>query len=182
MITHYIRFDKDGYPLLCEHEAYNFRECLNKERLSKEEIESQLRENTIELAKSKEQLKYFSDLTSFIEDRNRWLEHTLDYIEKKDKISMIFIVNGEDYEEHADPNEYLSDVRDRALKKSHNTGRPFREWQIRDARGYMLPPDIKIRSLRFDKSDQSCDRLFLSLKIGYGASSFSFSRAEMEMM
>jgi hypothetical protein len=97
---------------------------------------------------------------------------------------MIFIVNGEDCIEYADPNEYLSDVRDRALKKTHNTGRSFREWQIRDAKGYLLPPDIKIRSLRFDKNDiSSQDRLFLSLKIGYGASSsFSFSRAEMEMM
>lgn len=181
-IHHCIHFDESNYPILCE-ENDDF-ECINKERLSSEEIKKQICELSTELEKAQEQLKYFSDITSFIEDRKRWLEYTLDHIEKKDKIAMIFIINGDDCEEYADPNEYLDEVRDRALKKTHNTGRPFREWQIRDARGYMLPPDMKIRSLCFDKNDNSNsqDRLFLSLKIGYGASSFSFSRAELEIM
>lgn len=81
-----------------------------------------------------------------------------------EKITIIFIVNGEDVPVNADVHAPLADARNKALADSHNTGRPPEEWEVRDERGVRLQPDQKVKAFSFP--DRA--RLFLTLQIGVG--------------
>jgi hypothetical protein len=82
----------------------------------------------------------------------------------KSATRLIFIVNGEDVPVFVGETERMETGRDKALAKSHNTGRPATEWEIRDERGVMLPSEPKIGSFGF----MDGTRLFLTLKVGVG--------------
>ena len=82
----------------------------------------------------------------------------------ENKIRIVFIINGENVPVDANMHSPLHVARDRALTQSHNTGRPLHEWEIRDEKGTLLPPDAKIESFNFPNNV----RLFLSLKVGAG--------------
>lgn len=81
-----------------------------------------------------------------------------------DKLTLVFVVGGEDVPVQVNPNEPLHAARNKALAQSDNTGRPPDEWEIRDARGGMLDPDAKIGALGL----ASGARILLSLKVGAG--------------
>lgn len=83
---------------------------------------------------------------------------------KKKTIQLCFIINGEDVLVHVGREESLAVGREKALAKSHNTGRPAPEWEIRDERGVLLPGEPKAET--FDFKDGQ--RLFLTLKVGFG--------------
>jgi hypothetical protein len=78
--------------------------------------------------------------------------------------SIVFIVNGQDVPLEVNPHEPLHAARNQALAKSHNTGRPPDEWEIRDERGNLLDPGARIESFNFG----SGVRLFLTLRVGAG--------------
>jgi hypothetical protein len=80
------------------------------------------------------------------------------------KITIVFIVNGEDVAVEANLNAPLQTARNKALELSHNTGRPPEEWEIRDERGQMLDSAAKISSFEFTDGI----RLFLTLRVGAG--------------
>lgn len=82
----------------------------------------------------------------------------------KNKITLIFIVNGVDVSIDANINEPLKVARNKALTDSNNTGRPMDEWEIHNVEGQPLDPDKKIEEL--DLKDGT--RLFLNLKVGAG--------------
>jgi len=77
---------------------------------------------------------------------------------------ILFIANGEDIWVDIPATEPLGAVRDQALTKSRNTGRPPEEWTIRNERGESLDPAAKVESFGFP----SRVRLFLSLQVGFG--------------
>lgn len=83
------------------------------------------------------------------------------------KVTIIFIVNGQDVEIDANVHTPLSAARDQALSKSNNTGRPPEEWEVRTEAGVLLDASLKIESFGFT----SGVRLFLTLKVGAGGSS-----------
>lgn len=82
----------------------------------------------------------------------------------KNKITLIFIVNGVDVPVEANIHEPLKVARDKALKDSNNTGRPVDEWEVHNEEGQALDPLKKVEALGL--SDGS--RLFLNLKVGAG--------------
>ena len=82
----------------------------------------------------------------------------------KEKLTIVFIVNGEDVPVEASVHAPLLAARNKALADSHNTGRPPEEWEIRDERGELLPPDRKVEAFNF--ADRV--RLFLTLRVGAG--------------
>ena len=84
--------------------------------------------------------------------------------EKRNKITLVFIVMGVDVPVEANINEPLKVARDKALHQSNNTGRPVDEWQITNAEGHELSPDTKIEKLGL--SDGT--RLFLTLGVAAG--------------
>lgn len=82
----------------------------------------------------------------------------------KNKITLIFIVNGVDVRVEENVNEPLKVARNHALEDSNNTGRPFDEWEIHNDAGQALDPNKKIEQ----SSLTDGTRLFLNLKVGAG--------------
>jgi hypothetical protein len=84
------------------------------------------------------------------------------------KITLIFIINGEDFRVETSVEARLIIAVERALVESGNIGRRDpREWEVRDSSGVLLEVDRTIRELGL-KDDA---RLFLSLKVGAGGCS-----------
>lgn len=82
----------------------------------------------------------------------------------RNKITLIFIVNGVDVSIDANIHEPLKVARNKALTDSNNTGRPMDEWEVHNVEGQPLDPDKKIEELGL--ADGA--RLFLNLKVGAG--------------
>lgn len=82
----------------------------------------------------------------------------------KNKLTLIFIVNGVDVLVEANIHEPLKVARNKALKDSNNTGRPEDEWEVHNDEGSALDPDKKIEELGLIDGA----RLFLNLKVGAG--------------
>lgn len=81
-------------------------------------------------------------------------------------MKLTIIVNGEDVDIRAGKSEDLSTVVDKALTKSHNTGRPAEDWDVRSSVGTYLDTARTIEDYRFKEGE----RLFLSLRVGAGGS------------
>ena len=84
---------------------------------------------------------------------------------KKDqKVSLIFIINGQDYSIEANVHAPLIEAVHRALAESDNTGRPPDEWEVRDVSGVLLENNRTPKDLGLNEGA----RLFLSLRVGAG--------------
>jgi len=81
-----------------------------------------------------------------------------------DRKVIVFIVDGEDVPVFVEAQDRLCDVRNKALANSHHTGRPYDDWETRDERGVLLPPNDKVEAFNFPNRV----RLFLTLKVGVG--------------
>jgi len=77
--------------------------------------------------------------------------------------TFIFIVHGEDTPVDVRLTEPISAARKMAIAISHNTVRRPEEWAIRDEAGALIDPDTPACTFT-----ESCPRLFLSLKVGFG--------------
>ncbi len=91
---------------------------------------------------------------------------TPDEQKHKNKIQLIFIINGANFPLEANVNAPLKEAVEQALQGSGNTGRPLSEWQVRDAGGVLLEVNRKIKDFGFVDGT----RLFLSLAVGAGGS------------
>ena len=80
------------------------------------------------------------------------------------KITIVFVVNGEDVLVETNVHPPLREAVSRALEQSRNTGRPVDDWEVRDANGVLLDIGRKIEDFRFP----SGARLFISLRVGAG--------------
>lgn len=84
------------------------------------------------------------------------------------KITLIFIINGENFPVETNVDAPLIQAVERALVQSGNTGRRDpREWEVRDSSGALLEVDRTIKDLGLKDGA----RLFLSLKVGAGGTS-----------
>lgn len=83
---------------------------------------------------------------------------------KKQKIHLIFIINGKDFPVEISVEAPLLAAVSDALKESGNTGRPVDDWEVRDAKGVLLETGRTIEDLRLHNGA----RLFLSLRVGAG--------------
>lgn len=83
---------------------------------------------------------------------------------KKNKIKIVFVVNGVDAPVEANVHEPLKAARNKALEDSKNTGRPVDEWQVHTEDGVLLEADKKIEELGLKDGV----RLLLSLTVGAG--------------
>jgi hypothetical protein len=81
------------------------------------------------------------------------------------KIILVFIINGQDFP-FADVNikAPLKVAVHKVLTDTGNTGRPFEEWEVRDASGALIDSSRTPQDLRMANGS----RLFLSLKVGAG--------------
>ena len=84
----------------------------------------------------------------------------------KNKIDLIFIINGANFPLDANLNAPLEAAVEQALSGSGNTSRPASEWQVRDANGVLLETQRKLKDFGFTDGT----RLFLSLAVGAGGS------------
>jgi Protein of Unknown function (DUF2604) len=82
----------------------------------------------------------------------------------KQKITLIFIINGENFSVDANVNAPLKEAVARALAESHNTGRPPEEWEVRDSSGVLLEINRSPKDLGLKDNA----RLFLSVRVGAG--------------
>jgi hypothetical protein len=80
------------------------------------------------------------------------------------KITLAFIINGENFAVKTNVEAPLREAVSRALSESRNTGRPPNEWEVRDASGVLLETNRKISDLGLKDGT----RLFLSLRVGAG--------------
>ena len=80
------------------------------------------------------------------------------------KITLIFIINGENFSVETNVNAPLMSAVQRALAESHNTGRDPSEWEVRDANGVLL----EVHRTPKDLGLANNARLFLSLRVGAG--------------
>lgn len=85
----------------------------------------------------------------------------------KNKVELIFIINGANFPLEVSVNATLGDAVAEALSKSGNTSRPASEWQVRDANGVLLETQRILKDFNFKEHT----RLFLSLAVGAGGSS-----------
>ena len=84
------------------------------------------------------------------------------------KITLVFIINGENFPVEADIDALLIVAVEKALIISGNTGRRDpREWEVRDSSGVLLEVDRTIKELGLKDGA----RLFLSLRVGAGGGS-----------
>lgn len=88
----------------------------------------------------------------------------LEVAEKDQKVTLVFIINGQDYPIEANVHAPLMEAVQRALAKSGNTGRPPDEWEVRDASGVLLEKNRTPKDLGLLEGV----RLFLSLRVGAG--------------
>ena len=82
------------------------------------------------------------------------------------QIDLNFIINGETFPVETNIEAPLSSAVEKALSKSHNTGRPISEWEVRDASGALLDISQQVKDLGLKDGA----RLFLSLRVGAGGS------------
>lgn len=86
------------------------------------------------------------------------------------KLTLIFIINGEEFSVETNQNASLVSAVEKALSVSGNTGRRDpQEWELRDSSGVLLNMQQKPRDL----SLQSGAKLFLSLGVGAGGGRLS---------
>ncbi len=84
------------------------------------------------------------------------------------KITLVFIINGENFPVEATVDVLLIVAVEKALARSGNTGRRDpREWEVRDSSGVLLEVDRTIKELGLKDGA----RLFLSLRVGAGGCS-----------
>jgi len=81
-----------------------------------------------------------------------------------DKITIVFVVNGQEQPEEVNLHEPLGAARNKALADSNNTGRPVDEWGIYKEDGTELDPSKKVETFNFP----SGVHLTLTLKVGAG--------------
>jgi hypothetical protein len=84
--------------------------------------------------------------------------------DREHRVELIFIINGESFPIESNVNAPLSSGVEKALAKSHNTGRPLSEWEVRDANGAALDIRKTVKELGLKNGS----RLFLSLRVGAG--------------
>lgn len=84
-------------------------------------------------------------------------------------ITIMFIVGGEEVPVEANVEAPLQVARDLALEKSHNTGRPFADWQVFTELGLLLASESPVATIVDDFRAARCARLLLSPKAGVGA-------------
>jgi hypothetical protein len=88
--------------------------------------------------------------------------------ESNHNITLLFIINGENFPVETKVSEPLIAPVERALVLSGNTGRRDpREWEVRDSTGVLLEVDRTIEELVLKDGA----RLFLNLKVGAGGNS-----------
>lgn len=80
------------------------------------------------------------------------------------RMTIVFIINGEDVAVQMTPKQKLHVGRDKALQDSGNTGRPADEWEIRTEAGIVLPPDATVESSGLVNGS----RVLLSLRVAAG--------------
>jgi hypothetical protein len=80
------------------------------------------------------------------------------------KITLIFIINGENFSVETNVNAPLLSAVQRALAESHNTGRDPSEWEVRDSNGVLL----EVHRTPTELGLVNNGRLFLSLRVGAG--------------
>jgi hypothetical protein len=83
---------------------------------------------------------------------------------REKKVSLVFIINGEDTAIEANTNAPLHVAVRHALQLSNNTGRDPDAWELRDSNGAL----IDIARTPGDFGFSSGTRLFLSLRVGAG--------------
>lgn len=84
---------------------------------------------------------------------------------KKDqKVTLVFIINGQDYSVEANVHAPLMAAVQHVLAASDNSGRPPEEWEVRDVSGVLLENNRSPMDLGLHEGA----RLFLSLRVGAG--------------
>jgi hypothetical protein len=83
------------------------------------------------------------------------------------KITLVFVINGENFSVETNINAPLMSAVQRALAESHNTGRDPSEWEVRDSNGVLL--EVHRTPKELGLADNA--RLFLSLRVGAGGAS-----------
>jgi hypothetical protein len=84
---------------------------------------------------------------------------------KTDTLVLVFVVNGREVVlDDVNPNWPLHAAREKAIARSHSTGRPPNDWEIRDEADHVLDPSRTIESYAF----KSGTKLLLSLGMGAG--------------
>lgn len=129
---------------------------------------SRERELEHEIAEIRADEKQLEDKLEKDEKRKEDLEHELSeqHRHHRDRhISLIFIINGENFPITVERDTVLRNAVDRVLTESGNTGRrEISEWEVRDSAGVLLDMTRTIKELGLTDGA----RLFLSLKVGAG--------------
>jgi hypothetical protein len=82
----------------------------------------------------------------------------------KNKITLIFIINGQEFASEVNVNAPLMVAVQHVLGSSGNSGRPPEEWEARDSAGVLLEKHQKVEELALKNNA----RIFLSLSVGAG--------------
>jgi hypothetical protein len=80
------------------------------------------------------------------------------------EIELTIVVNGQPTQVKAHLEKALETVIPPALEQTGNAGQPPSNWELRDAKGDVLPLEHKVESFRFAPGTT----LFLNLKAGIG--------------
>jgi Protein of Unknown function (DUF2604) len=80
------------------------------------------------------------------------------------KLTLVFVINGQEVSEIVNVHAPLVTAVHKALTDTGNTGRPFDEWETRDASGALVETNRKVSELQLANGT----RLFVSLKVGAG--------------
>lgn len=83
------------------------------------------------------------------------------------KLTIIFIIGGEEVSVEANPNAPLQAARNKALEIAKETGREPDQWEIKDANGKVLDPAAKVKDLGLKDGV----KLFLGPKVSGGGCS-----------
>lgn len=84
--------------------------------------------------------------------------------EGEHKVTLIFVINGENFPITTNINAPLSAGVERALSESHNRSRPITEWEVRSSSGALLDMSQTVKELGLGNGA----RLSLSLRVGAG--------------
>jgi hypothetical protein len=102
------------------------------------------------VAEDRERLE--RDLERLKDDEAR-VEEDIEDLERDERrkagdktIKLLVIVSGDEVKVRAKPDELLSEVAEKALKKSEHVGRPLKDWVMRNEAGEILNMDRTVES------------------------------------
>ena len=144
-----------------EKQLEELKQEIREEQQDIRELRQELRDEEADLDKLEEKLEKLEDEHAQHEHHHNG--HGNGHSSDKDKVKLIFIVNGKPYEKVVKRERQLLSIVEEVLNETGNSTRPVKDWTVK-----FKDKDLDITKTVKELNLPNCAELFLSLKAGTG--------------